>query len=208
MSPYRRPAPGPPERPAAQLVYTPGQREDSRGSLRGTLLLVGPGSLTGAILWAFVDGGVALGGAALAAGISAAVWWRTSGRAVVLRVNAEELHVAAPRRPAFRARLSDLDDVQLETKTVEREIEGGNANLGATYLNPRIAPPTDTNRIVLAARGRPPFALTREFHGHVDTLEWFSKIRVFLRSCGWTPADERDDSTPDEDEDEDTGDDA
>ena len=60
-----------------------------------------------------------------------------------------------------------------------------------TYLNPRIAPPTDTNRIVLERRDGETYALTEEFLSHVDSVEWFGKIRLFLRKRNWLPESER-----------------
>ena len=73
---------------------------------------------------------------------------------------------------------------------------------GSARTNPTFAPPTDKNRIALQARDGETFPLTTEFFSHTDCLDWFGKIRVFLRKNGWVPDAEAGDDAPESEDDE------
>jgi hypothetical protein len=194
MVPYRDSAVGKPATfPPGELTYVPAERKDQQSGLARVVNVVGIPAAVGAVLWRFVGEEAALGGLALALAVAVWMWHRRPKDGANLRVEDGELRVCplGSTEPTWRVPIGDLEDVVLETKTVERVVEGGNVNLGATYLNPRIAPPTDTNRIVLQGLGGSSVPLSATYLGHSDTLEWFGKIRVFLRKYGWTPKSER-----------------
>jgi len=186
---------------SGELVYRPEERNDRIAAGRSALRLFAVPTLVGAVLgelWTPTAGVLAF--AVLLVGF---VWWsrRRPRDVVVLRVHDGVLRVLplGSRREMFRVRLDDLDDVVLETKTVERHLDTSAAavNIGMGPLTPSIAAATDTKRIALESR-RGAHTLTREFFGHTETTEWFAKIRRFLRSAGWTPRSEREGAEEDD----------
>ena len=191
----------------SELVYSPAARGDRQAGVSSALRIVALPSAVGAAAWQLAGGTIGLI-AVLASG-AASLWYarRRPKDVVVLRVQGGTLRVVpyGAKTPVFAVALEDLRDITLETKTVERIVEG-DPNLGATYLNARIAPPTDTNRIVLETNATS-FPLTQAYFGHADTVEWFAKIRVFLRNAGWVPAIERERVDAEEEEEEEEGED-
>lgn len=194
-SPYRETAQAKtPEPKSGELVYQPQERIDRIAAGHSGFRLFAIPTLAGAIVgnfWAVEAGVVAffmlLGGFA---------WWsrKRPKDVVLLHVSDGELRVfpMGSNRETFRVRLDELDDVVLETKSVERILDvGANAvNIGMGALAPNIASPTETKRIALES-SRGAHSLTSQFFGHAETMEWFAAIRRFLRSAGWTPLSER-----------------
>lgn len=196
MNPYRQHEETKvPEPKSGELVYRPQERNDRMSAGRSGFRLLALPTLAGGIA------GVAAGPTAASAVfvvLLGGLLWRQRKRpehVVVLRVDRGELCVLAfgSDREMFRVRLDDLDDVVLETKAVERlmDTSAGAVNIGMGAINPSIAVPTETKRIVLETSEDETHALTTEFFGHSETTEWFAKIRRFLRSVGWTPLAER-----------------
>ena len=128
---------------------------------------------------------------------------------VVLRVTRGDLAILpmGSTQEVFRTRLDALDDVVLETKTIERHMDtaAGAVNIGMGGLTPSIAAATDTNRIALVPAEGDSHVLTKDYFGHAESVEQFAKVRTFLRSMGWIPLSERgedDDDVNEEEEDD------
>jgi hypothetical protein len=176
--PYRQSPPV--ETPAAiprELAYLPEERRDQQKGMSSAVALFGGPSVLGCIVWKTFGTAEGVVGFLLAFAV-AAWWWRRKTKVgALLRVEHSELRVysAGSGELAYRVALADLEDVVLETKTIQRIVEGGNARLGATYLNPRIAPETDTNRIALQHREEAPFPLSKEFLG--QPTRWSDSAR-------------------------------
>jgi hypothetical protein len=184
-----------PEPRSGELVYRPQGRTDRFAGGNWGFRMFAPAVVVGLVVgWAWTETAGVLAFAALLARF---IWVsRTKPKDVmVLRVESGELTVLpmGSKDESYSVRLEDLHDVAMETKSVERVLETGAnvVNIGMGAYAPSVASATDTNRITLEASRRQPFALTQEFYGHAETTEWFAKVRVFLRSVGWTPLDER-----------------
>ncbi len=135
-------------------------------------------------------------------------WWRRSHGAHdrVLRVAAGELSVQTRRqartqervpertqsRVQNRMRLDDLADVVLDTKAIERLLDGKNMIPALRGLDSRVAPATDVSCIMLVAEDGTESPIAEAYLAHMDATEWIAKIRLFLRRQGWVPEDERD----------------
>ncbi len=182
-------------RPRAELVYLSDARERHVGPARqaaqvGILGAVGCAVTASAGLPQLAVG-VLLGSGVLA------VWrWRRAPElgGIVFAVERGELLVA-PRstgEPILRARLIDLLDVILDTKSI-RKVEPGRSVVPAVqFIDSKIGPEIDVARIVLQVANRAdPIRLTDTFLPHMDAVEWVGKIRSFLRVEGWLPNDER-----------------
>jgi hypothetical protein len=176
-----------------ELDYAP---MDESAGRDGQLALVRHVSmpLFGAVVGAWLIG--PLGGAvALVMAIAASVWmWRTRKKAAGarLRVDGDVLSVSlvrSGREESFR--LDDLANVELDTKTIERVMEGGSAIPAMRFIDAKIGPKVETARIVLVSESGRQVWLTEEYLPHFDATEWLGKIRVFLRKHGWVPEDER-----------------
>jgi hypothetical protein len=109
---------------------------------------------------------------------------------VVLRVDGNELEVRTANKKTVKGffTLDDLD-VVMDTKTI-RKVQDGRDAIPALRFNGAVGPEIDTARVVLTSE-RERLALTDDFVSHTNAIEWFGKIRVFLRKQGWVPADER-----------------
>lgn len=204
-SPYREvEKEKPPEPKSGELVYAPTERVDRVGAGSSGFRLVAIPTVVAVVVGVLLPVEVAVG--AFLASVGGVVWWsrKRPKNVIVLRVSAGELRVLpmGSDRESFRVRLAELDDIELETKSVERVMDvGSNAvNIGTGNLAPNIGPPTETKRIVLDPSEGDTHALTADFFGHTETMEWFAKIRVFLRSMGWTPLAERGESEREEEE--------
>ena len=79
----------------------------------------------------------------------------------------------------------------MDTKTIQKVQEGGDAIPAMRFINATVGPELDTARIVVVGARGTRVPLTTEYIAHMDASEWFGKIRVFLRKSGWVPADER-----------------
>src|SRR5215472_11071230 len=148
---YREPAVrSPSETPPRELLYTPTDPDRVRGAL--PLMQLGAVPLfVGAVLSAFATPQVAAAGMVASAGLG--VWWwrRSPGTAVLLRVEGGELIVSKqkPKREMGRFRLGELSDVELDTKTIRRVMDGASPIPAVRFTDSRVGPEVDTARIVL-----------------------------------------------------------
>lgn len=113
---------------------------------------------------------------------------------LVLRIDDRSLsiHGRAANRELFRAPLTKLRNVSLDSKSIRKVVPGQDATAALGFLQSNVGPEVDVARIVLSVEGSADlFRLTEAFHAHMEALEWTGKIRSFLRSHGWTPEDER-----------------
>ena len=184
-----------PEPKSGELVYRPRGRTDRFAAGNWGFRMVALPTVVGVIVgWFWTE---SAGVIAFALLLGRLIWLsrKTPKDVIVLRVSDGELTVLpmGSEIESYSVRLDDLHDVVLETKSVERVLETSTnvVNIGMGAYAPSVAPASDTNRIMLEASRRKPHALTQEFFGHTDTTEWFAKVRVFLRSVGWTPLSER-----------------
>ena len=194
-NPYRRPVERKPnDGRARELLYAP--LNDTAGR-DGLLALYGlftvPLMLAVAATWVVgPTGGIAglIGGSAYSA------WrWHTRKRVdgAFLGVQDGVLTVAHPGQgiPDERFRLSDLADVTLDLKTIQRVVDGAGAIPATRIISSQVAPKIDTARIVLVDASGHEVRLTKAYLPHLEATDWLGKIRVFLRKQGWVPEDER-----------------
>jgi hypothetical protein len=91
-----------------------------------------------------------------------------------------------------RVTLDDLEEVALDTKTIQRVQE--NVSAGGIpelrFVESQVGPGIDNSRIELVT-ANDVIPLTDYYTSSIDATDWFSKIRRFLRKNGWTPLDER-----------------
>jgi hypothetical protein len=104
------------------------------------------------------------------------------GRAVIALCTC----VSVPRRVELR----HLEEVYLDTKTIQRLREAPNPVPQLSFLNQSVGGEQDESRIALQFANDTVF-LTEARLSHLEANEWFSKIRRFLRRNGWTPISER-----------------
>src|SRR5262249_20724692 len=90
-----------------------------------------------------------------------------------------------------RFRLSDLANVSLDIKTIERVMDGDSAIPAMRFIDAKVGPKVDTGRIVLVGTNGREVRLTDDFLPHMHCTEWLGKVRAFLRKHGWLPEDER-----------------
>jgi hypothetical protein len=150
---------------------------------------------------------------ALVGSAPAAFWWarrKNKNKAnVVLRVENGDV-VVSNRGGETRTciALRELRDVALDTRTIQPIQEGGSAIPAVRITEGRVGPDVDLARIVLVRRDGTEVPLTKEHGSYMDAIEWLGRMRVFLRSHGWVPADESDDAEGEEEEDEEDDEDA
>lgn len=192
--PYREPAqseakvsPGP-----TSLAYTPKERVDRATSMSSALQTFGaPAIALGVGLQVSEAAGVI---AAIVTFAILTIYRRQKAKRLETRleIDAGKLHVFV-RGKVHTLHLTDLRNVELETKAVERIMDRSASTFGLVTLgqDALIAPTSDSNRIVLQTESKR-LPLSEAYHGHADTLEWFGTVRGFLRKHGWVPEDERD----------------
>jgi hypothetical protein len=200
QSPYRHVEAAKAQAPkSGELVYRPQGRTDRFAAGYSGFRMFGPPAVVGCVVgwfWSQTAGVIAF-----CLLVGRAIWLsrKKPKDVIVLRVDDGLLTVRpmGSEMEAFSVRLVDLHDVVLDTKSVQRVLEtsANVVNIGMGPLTPSVASATDTNRIALETATRKPYALTEEYFGHGDTTEWFAKVRVFLRSVGWTPLAEREDDS-------------
>lgn len=210
-SPYREIEKEKPAEPkSGQLVYRPAERVDRISAGASGFQLFAAPTAVAVVVGMLLPIEAAIGAFFFSLGGVVLYSRKRPKNVVVLKVAGGELRVFPMGREndAFSVRLDDLDDVVMETKSVERVMEvGSNAiNIGTGGIAPNIGPPSETKRIVLEPAKGSPYSLTNEFFGHNETNEWFAKVRLFLRNVGWTPLAEREEAD-EEDEEEDEEDD-
>jgi len=89
-----------------------------------------------------------------------------------------------------RVELRHLEEVYLDTKTIQRLREAPNPVPQLRFLNQTVGGEQDVSRIALEFANDTVF-LTDERISHLEANESFAKIRRFLRKNGWIPLDER-----------------
>jgi hypothetical protein len=119
------------------------------------------------------------------------VWWRrrTGALEFVLRVDRGALLVES-QSIHETIRLTDLQAVELETKTIQRVHEGDSLIPAMRLDNTKVGGDIDTCRVLLRTQSVR-VRLGEQYIAHMDAVEGVGKIRVFLRKNGWIPEDER-----------------
>ena len=180
-----------------QFVYGPLNKVGPDG---GMLVLYGlsglPFMLTTAAGWI---AGSAWAIAGLVGCAAAVLWtWRAGKRVggAVLSVEGGVLTVALRDRHIIyeSLQLVDLADVTLNLRTIERVVDGDSAIPAMRLVSPRVGPNLDTAQIVLVDTGGREVVLAEEYLPHFEATDWLGRIRVFLRTNGWVPEDERETS--------------
>lgn len=136
-------------------------------------------------------------GAAAGSAVIGYQWWRRKRQRTVpralLKIEGEQLRLSGAAFPGggpLVFHLSELLDVYLDTKTIQRVRENPGPLPELRFINATVGGEQDTARIALELEHET-FFLTQERLSHTDANEWFSKIRRFLRRHGWVPEDER-----------------
>ncbi len=109
---------------------------------------------------------------------------------VVLRIEDDTLVIQRFRAAPVRVALRALDDVEIESKEVQKVGHDSNPIYGLSF-NRHVAPAVDVARVALVRAGDLPLRLGDEWVSHGETSEDFRKVRLFLRSRGWIPLSER-----------------
>ncbi len=144
-----------------------------------------------AIMSAAISPNAGLGGLIGSAIILVYLWKRKKTPDTVLRVESGAVHVLKRGKERARFSLTELTNVRLDIKTIQRVQEGGSAIPAMRFIDSTVGPDLDTARIVLITGEGKELPLTEDFLSHMDSSEWLGKIRLFLRKHGWVPADER-----------------
>ena len=201
------------EKACAELVYVASDQEKHLAPARAALQIGIAGTVSGAVAAA---AGLPEVGAGLILGATAVGFWRwrhaREVAGLLFRVE-DGLLVVSVRGTnvvVARTRLVDLRNVSLDTKSIRKVEPGRDVVPAVQFINTQVGPEIDVARILLEIdSGHVPstIRLTEAFLAHTDSVEWVGKIRVFLRSHGWLPEDERErlsipDDDPSEDEDE------
>lgn len=182
---------GRPDKLEPELSYFPeGKRSrSSAAAYYGPMLPIMVGGALAALIgsaWGILLGAAAIGGWFY--------WQRRRAKVVpraTLRVVSGRLHLSGPAFPHPVAMdLDDLLDVYLDTKAIQRVQDGPSMIPAVAFLHQTVGGQQDTARIALECE-RETYFLTEERLSHLDSNEWFSKIRRFLRKHGWVPEDER-----------------
>ena len=119
------------------------------------------------------------------------LWKRKKTPDTVLRVESGAVTVLKRGKPTARFSLTELTNVRLDIKTIQRVQEGGSAIPAMRFIDSKVGPELDTARIVLITEDDRELPLTEDFLSHMDSSEWLGKIRLFLRKHSWIPQDER-----------------
>lgn len=191
--PYRNPElPEHSEPPPSSLVYEAVDRGQSQSSAVVFFKLFALPAQAG-VLAAVVIGPTA--GLLTLVGTAAFAWTRRARTKMgaLLRVEEGVLVITSRRTGAelLRLKVRDVVDVRLDSKTIQRVVEGGSAIPAVRFLDSRVAPEIENARIVVVGE-RGEARLSEEYLAHMDASEWLGKVRVFLRKHGWVPRDERD----------------
>jgi hypothetical protein len=181
------------ERPKNELLYTPTTSE-RRGTPMAILQVMMFPTVICVALSMLVNGTAGLIG--LIASSIGFYWWYKrgpmAGDARLLRVENKRLIIARPNGNQLNdVALSDVLNVELDTKTVEMVQEGGSAIPAVRMIESKVGPAIDKSRLVIALADKKQIRLGEEFQANMDATEWTGKIRVFLRKNGWVPNDER-----------------
>lgn len=196
---YREPAPPEPTEapPPTELIYAALDREVRKKSSVAAFQTFSVPPIVAVVLTLAVTPTAGLIGLILSA-IALVWWWRRAPYAhkLILRVERGELsvHARGGREETLRVRLEDLENVALDTKTIQRVQDGASAIPAMRFIDSQVGPEVEQARIVLVARGRRARTTTplgETYLAHMDAIEWLGKTRLFLRKHGWLPEDER-----------------
>jgi hypothetical protein len=195
--PYRVPSPPKKERkkkPPAALVYLTSDQEKHVAPARAAAQVGILGTVIGVVIAALGLPTIAIVVLLLTAAVAAWRWFRAPDvRGIELRVR-DRVLLVAPRgqAPLLRAPLEDVSNVRLDTKSIQKVVEGGSMIPGMRFIDSKVAPELDVARIVIVCGEAPnEVRLTDAYVAHMDAVEWLGKIRTFLRAHGWEPEDER-----------------
>lgn len=135
------------------------------------------------------------GGIAAMLGSAAALYFFSSSSLERKTLRVEDgdlvLYAGKSKKPTLRVRIADLDDVELDTKTVQHAVEGDSAIPAMRLVEMKQGLEIDVTRIALVMADGERVYLSKDRLGHTETTEAFGKLRVFLRKHGWLPASER-----------------
>jgi hypothetical protein len=193
---YREAAPvEPKEGPPRELVYIPVDADQRHRSSIAVFQIFSLPLITAVVVT--MAAGPNAGGIALVLAAGFAIWWMKktpNGDRFVLAVESGELVVrrGSSTEPLERFALDDLVNVSLDSKIIQRVLEGSSAIPAVRFINTHVAPESTTSRVILVGRDRPFVPLGQTYLAHMEATEWLGKIRVFLRRHGWVPEDERD----------------
>jgi hypothetical protein len=180
-----------------QFVYAPRNKIGHDGGLLVLYRLFAlPVMLTTAAGWIAGSAGAIAG---LLGSAAAVLWtWRARKRVggAVLCVEGDVLTVAIrDRHITYESlQLEDLADVTLNLKTIERVVDGDSAIPAMRLVSPKVGPRLDTAQIVLVDTSGREVLLAEDYLPHFEATDWLGRIRVFLRTNGWVPEDERETS--------------
>ena len=172
------------------LEYFPEQSEH-RSSPTASIFIF---TIVVAVLVAFVEPKWSIPAAAL---VAILLWYNARRQrkrpGATLTVEDSQLVVVdAEGQELLRVPLDELDDVTLDTKTVQpvqvSVTTGGIPDIRS--IHSPVGSGIDNSRIELVTVNDV-IRLTEHYTSNIDATEWFSKIRRFLRKNGWTPLDER-----------------
>lgn len=192
---YRLPAEPESDAPreGAEFVYVGKSQEHLRrpGMILVEVLLL-PLLLTTALAWVSRPLGIV---GFVASAVFVAFWWKGKTETTVVRIERGVLAVSSSRSKTtrFSVELAQLDNVLLDSRTIQRVTEGDSAIPAMRLLDSKVGPDVDVTRIALIAADGRRCLLTDEHMPYTETSEAFGKLRVFLRKHGWVPADERED---------------
>ena len=173
------------------LEYVP-EQPTQRISLPITSAVFPP--ILGFVLVSWISDSGALGVVAGLATLGLLYWRNKRARSepqALLRVEGRQLHLSGPAfSQPLTVPLGDLLDVYLDTTTIQRLRESPGPLPELRFINATVGGEQDVARIGLEFTSETLF-LTKDRLSHLDSNEWFSKIRRFLRQHGWVPEDER-----------------
>jgi hypothetical protein len=176
--------------PPATFEYI-AKRKDANDNVTHVLIRAVSLPLLATTVSACHFGGEVGGGVLLISLVAAVLWYRLrqDGGRALFTIQGTDLVVAltGDKRKMLSVALGDLDDVVLDSKTIQRVHEGNALTPATRLLDPRVGLAVDTSRIALKIAGKPLWPLTEHYLAHMDAIESIAKLRVFLRSHGWQP---------------------
>lgn len=173
------------------LEYFP-ERRGTESSAVAMYILIAP--LMVAILISFFSPTLAWPGAGLTA-----IWMllrrrrqRTTPHAVLRVLNSRLTVADATSKVVLDIPLEDLLNVSLDTKTIQKVQENMRSGVpDLRFIDSTVSPGIDVSRIELETLDHGSHFLTEKHISNTDAVEWFGRIRKFLRTNGWVPEDEK-----------------
>lgn len=189
--PYRQPAlPEPKPAPPPELIVSLAGA-DRRSSAVVTFQLFVLPLIAAMVLSAIATPTVGFVGLLVSAAYATWRWRRSRARSdsIVLSVASRKLTAQASHL-FLHMKLADLENVELDTRTIRPVQEGRTAVPNVRFIESQVGPEVDIARIVIVGEGRR-VALHDDYIAHIHATEWLGKIRAFLRKHDWLPLDER-----------------